>query len=362
MIEDRLKELGITIPTPAAPVANYVGYTVSGSNTVYVSGQLPFKDGVVAVKGKLGLSATVEQGYEAARLCALNILGHVRAACGGDLERVVRVLKVTGFVNGIATNVNGDKPPKKGTADGWHIAKAQGLDSRLVLGMEMDEAQPATVYVTLAGYTGNMRPPGSYLDPNAAKIGTGVVFKSTDAGETFTDISGDLPRIQTNTILLHKNPDGMEQLIVGTDLGPFISSDNQGSSWAPLGKGLPNVPVAMLRFKPKATAVEQTTVFAATFGRGFWVFPIAEAAVGGSSSSCSRASSSGGGSGGSSSGATTSSSSGASPLDPAPQTDPSSTHQGKQNTGRFGGGSFGFALLALIAPLALRRRRGLLSV
>lgn len=268
----------------------------------------------------------------------------------------------TGFVNGIATNVNGDKPPKKGTADGWHIAKAQGLDSRLVLGMEMDEAQPATVYVTLAGYTGNMRPPGSYLDPNAAKIGTGVVFKSTDAGETFTDISGDLPRIQTNTILLHKNPDGTEQLIVGTDLGPFISSDNQGSSWAPLGKGLPNVPVAMLRFKPKATAVEQTTVFAATFGRGIWTYPIAEAAVGGSSSSSSGGSSSGGGSGGSSSGATTSSSSGASPLDPAPQTDPSSTHQGKPNTGRFGGGSFGFALLAALAPLALRRRRGLLSV
>lgn len=180
----------------------------------------------------------------------------------------------TGFVNGIATNVGGTVPPKKGTGDGWHIATAAGLDSRVVLGMEMDEADPKTIYVTLAGYTGNMRPPGSHLDPNAARIGTGVVFKSTDAGETFTDISGDLPRVQTNTVLLHKDAAGNQQLIVGTDIGPFISSDNKGTRWAPLGNGLPNVPVAMLRFKPKATADEPDQIFAATFGRGIWTYTI----------------------------------------------------------------------------------------
>ncbi len=184
----------------------------------------------------------------------------------------------TGFVNGIATNVGGTLPPKKGTGDGWHIATAAGLDSRLVLGMEMDEADAKTIYVTLAGYTGNMRPPGSYNDPNAPKIGTGVVFKSTDAGETFTDISGDLPRVQTNTILLHKSAAG-EQLIVGTDIGPFISTDNKGTKWAPLGNGLPNVPVAMLRFKPKATVDEADTVFAATFGRGIWTYTIPKLVV-----------------------------------------------------------------------------------
>ena len=236
----------------------------------------------------------------------------------------------TGFVNGIATNVGGDKPPKKGTSDGWHIAKASGLDSRLVLGMEMDEANPKTIYVTLAGYTGNMRPPGSYNDPNAAKIGTGVVFKSTDAGETFTDISGNLPRVQTNTVLLHKSAAG-EQLIVGTDIGPFISNDNKGTSWAPLGNQLPTVPVAMLRFKPKASATEPDTIFAATFGRGIWSYEIPKLIV-----------------------------------DPAPPVTPPTAPPvitpappavaGAGNTGRFGGGAPGVLLLLPLLIAALRRR------
>ena len=231
----------------------------------------------------------------------------------------------TGFANGIATNVGGDKPPKKGTSDGWHIATAAGLDSRFILGMEMDEDDPRTIYVTLAGYAGNMRPPGSFLDPNAAKIGTGVVFRSTDAGESFTDISGDLPRVQTNTVLLHKDAAGNRQLIVGTDLGAFISSDTSGTTWAPLGTGLPNVPVAMLRFKPKATAAEPTTIFAATFGRGIWTYelPAVIAPPPGSSS-----------------GGT-----------PPVVTPPASSG------GRFGGSLGGAALLALAGFAALRRRR-----
>lgn len=237
----------------------------------------------------------------------------------------------TGFANGIATNVGGTLPPKKGTSDGWHIATAAGLDSRLVLGLEMDEADPKTVYATLAGYSGNMRPPGSFLDPNAARIGTGVVFKSTDAGESFTDISGDLPRVQTNSVLLHKDATGREQLIVATDIGIFISSDNRGTTWASLGSGLPNVPVAMIRFKPKATADEPTTIFAATFGRGIWSYElpaVIDPPPGGSGSgSGSGGSSSGGGSGGTS-------------------------------EGRFGGSLGGAGLLGLAALLALRRRRG----
>lgn len=239
----------------------------------------------------------------------------------------------TGFASGIATNVGGAVPPLKGTGDGWHIATAAGLDSRLVLGLEMDEDDPKTVYATLAGYTGNMRPPGSFLDPNADRIGTGVVFKSTDAGETFTDISGDLPtlpggmglpRVQTNTILLHKDAAGNKQLIVGTDLGAFISSDTNGSRWVPLGQGLPNVPVAMLRFKPKATADEPDTIFAATFGRGIWSYEIPKLIV-----------------------------------DPAPPViDPPAVPGTPEGTGRFGGGSSAASLLAGLALLAsLRRRR-----
>jgi enamine deaminase RidA (YjgF/YER057c/UK114 family) len=94
----KLAELGLTIPTPAAPVATYVGYTVSGK-TVYISGQLPFQDGKLTCVGKLGAGVSIDQGYAAGRQCGLNILAHLKAACGGDLDRVARVLRLGGFVN-----------------------------------------------------------------------------------------------------------------------------------------------------------------------------------------------------------------------------------------------------------------------
>ncbi|MCW5591985.1 MAG: RidA family protein [Burkholderiales bacterium] len=96
--EEKLAALGLELPVAAAPVANYVGYTVSGK-TVYVSGQLPFKDGKLAVTGRLGAGVSIEDGYAAGRQCGLNILAHLKAACGGDLDRVSRVLRLGGFVN-----------------------------------------------------------------------------------------------------------------------------------------------------------------------------------------------------------------------------------------------------------------------
>jgi enamine deaminase RidA (YjgF/YER057c/UK114 family) len=96
--ERRLTELKLTLPTAAAAVANYVPYTLSGT-TLYVSGQLPFRDGKVAFTGKLGADVTIDEGYAAAQLCGLNLLAQVRAACGGDLGRVARVLRLGGFVN-----------------------------------------------------------------------------------------------------------------------------------------------------------------------------------------------------------------------------------------------------------------------
>jgi len=95
-INDRLKELGVTLPQPAAPAANYVPFVLFGSS-LYVSGQLPAGDGEM-MKGCLGKDLTVEQGQEAARLCAVNILAQVNAALGGDLGRVVRCVKLGGFV------------------------------------------------------------------------------------------------------------------------------------------------------------------------------------------------------------------------------------------------------------------------
>jgi enamine deaminase RidA (YjgF/YER057c/UK114 family) len=106
--DTRLAELGLTLPVAAAPVANYVGYTVSGK-TVYVSGQLPFKDGKLTCVGKLGAGVSLEEGYAAGRQCALNILAHLKVACGGDLDRVARVLKLSGFVNSTPEFVDAPK-------------------------------------------------------------------------------------------------------------------------------------------------------------------------------------------------------------------------------------------------------------
>ena len=96
-IDARLAELGIDLPTAMAPVANYVPYVVTG-NLVVVSGQLPAVDGKVAVVGKVGAGVSVEQGQHAARLCFTNLLTHLRQACGGDLGRVKRVVRLGGFI------------------------------------------------------------------------------------------------------------------------------------------------------------------------------------------------------------------------------------------------------------------------
>ena len=96
-IDARLAELGIDLPSAMAPVANYVPYVVTG-NLVVISGQLPAVDGKVAVVGKVGMEVSVEQGQQAARLCFINVLAHLHQACGGDLGRVRRVVRLGGFV------------------------------------------------------------------------------------------------------------------------------------------------------------------------------------------------------------------------------------------------------------------------
>ena len=97
-IDDRLAELRIELAEPAAPVANYVGYVVSG-NLVFVSGQVTLENGEFKYIGKVGSDLSVEEGAAAARLCGINILAQVKDACGGNLDRVKRVVKLGGFVN-----------------------------------------------------------------------------------------------------------------------------------------------------------------------------------------------------------------------------------------------------------------------
>jgi enamine deaminase RidA (YjgF/YER057c/UK114 family) len=96
-IEARLTELGITLPQAAAPAANYVPYVISG-NLLYISGQLPMENGKVGVTGHLGRDVDVAGGQRAAELCAINILSQVKAALGGDLGRIRRLIKLNGFV------------------------------------------------------------------------------------------------------------------------------------------------------------------------------------------------------------------------------------------------------------------------
>ena len=96
-IEDRLAELGISLPEPPAPVAAYIPYRRHG-NSVYVSGQLPVSDGHTII-GKLGAGLDVAAGAAAARICAINLLAQIRQACGGNLGAVTGLVKLTGFVN-----------------------------------------------------------------------------------------------------------------------------------------------------------------------------------------------------------------------------------------------------------------------
>ena len=97
-VDGRLKELGIEIPTPAAPAANYIPFVKSG-NLVFVSGQIPLVAGKIEGIGKVGQDLTTEQAKGIARICAINLIAQAKAACDGDLDRVVRVVKVGGFVN-----------------------------------------------------------------------------------------------------------------------------------------------------------------------------------------------------------------------------------------------------------------------
>lgn len=98
IIEKKLKELNITLPDAAPPAANYIPYVVSG-NMVYISGQLPFLNGEKNFIGRLGENTSIEEAEKGARACGLNIIAQLRAACGGDLDKVVRCVKLGGFVN-----------------------------------------------------------------------------------------------------------------------------------------------------------------------------------------------------------------------------------------------------------------------
>jgi enamine deaminase RidA (YjgF/YER057c/UK114 family) len=97
-IEKRLTELGITLPPPGAPAGNYVPFVVVG-DLAFMAGQVAREAGKMKYTGKVGRDVSIEDGQAAARLCAVNLLAQLKAACGGDLDRVERCVRLGGFVN-----------------------------------------------------------------------------------------------------------------------------------------------------------------------------------------------------------------------------------------------------------------------
>lgn len=165
------------------------------------------------------------------------------------------------FASGIATNVGGDKPPKTGTSDGWHIAAAKGLPNRIITGIEIDPKDANTIYVTFGSSAARpFAPLGSLGDEPASG---GYVYVSHDAGATFSDISGDLPKVQATWVRIRGS-----QLVVADAIGVFISADLGGKHWAALGKGFPSSPVYSFQFEPQ----DPDRIVVASYGRGVWQY------------------------------------------------------------------------------------------
>lgn len=130
---ENLQNLGIDLPTPVAPVANYVPYTQSG--TLYsISGQIPLENGKLPYLGKVGVDISEEAGAKAARLCAINIISQINAICGGDLNRVNRIIKLGAFVN--CDNGFGNQPEVVNGASDLMVAVfgEKGKHSRSAVG------------------------------------------------------------------------------------------------------------------------------------------------------------------------------------------------------------------------------------
>ncbi len=108
-IDKKIAALGYILPKPVAPVANYVPYVITG-NQVFIAGQTSVRADGTVIKGRLGEDLSVEAGQEAARACALNLIAQMKAACDGDLSKIVRIVKVGGFVSSLPTKTELDIP------------------------------------------------------------------------------------------------------------------------------------------------------------------------------------------------------------------------------------------------------------
>ncbi len=176
------------------------------------------------------------------------------------------------FKSGIATNVGGSQAPMRMTTRGWHIIRNPvGLPERYITSIYIDprDASKRTIYVAMGGYSRRWVPPNTLQDDNAA-VGEGNLFRSTDGGNTFTNVSGNLPDVPATWVTLRAG-----QILVGTDIGVFATSltpSLPNPTFRPLGPrpgspgGLPVIPIATMNLHP----ANPNILVAATYGRGIW--------------------------------------------------------------------------------------------
>jgi enamine deaminase RidA (YjgF/YER057c/UK114 family) len=146
-VEKKLADLGIALPTPAAPVANYIPFVRTGS-LLFVSGQICLgRDGKLVAKGKLGGAVSVEDGQQAARSCAINLIAQLKAAVG-DLDKVVKVVRLGGFINSEPTFLDGPKVMNGASDLMVEVFGDKGRHARTTVGVA---ALPADAAVEVEG-------------------------------------------------------------------------------------------------------------------------------------------------------------------------------------------------------------------
>ena len=146
-VDKKLADLGIVLPTPASPVANYVPFVRTGS-LLFVSGQICFDgQGKLVAKGKVGGNVSIEDGQKAARACAINLLAQVKAALG-DLDRVARVVRLGGFINSEPTFLEGPKVMNGASDLVVEVFGDKGRHARTTVGVA---ALPADATVEVEG-------------------------------------------------------------------------------------------------------------------------------------------------------------------------------------------------------------------
>jgi hypothetical protein len=242
-------------------VGRYIDESTSGVQTASATAQegecldpgswkVSYDLGTSKVNGKPGVNAS--GGNNIATAVSLDGAAMYVPFCGLCDPVSQGTGQTSYFHNGIATNVKPGCTAKTGSTACWHKAAAVGLPNRYVQGVSIDPRNHKTVYVALSGYL-------RHWFPNAAKGGS--VYVSHDAGQHFTNITGNLPKTPANAITLRNG-----SVFVGTDLGVYTT--RQGSSvWRRVAGNLPNSSVLDLRLNPQGSQL-----VAALHGRGVWTY------------------------------------------------------------------------------------------